>query len=923
MKFKVHIIFSLLLTLGSVNGFAQIGIGTKTPAPSAALEVSSLANNKGILIPRLTATQKDAIVSPAEGLLVYQTTTPIGFYYYSNTVWKLIVDQTDLDKKLAAAKTYVDDKIAAATIADADASTKGKIQLAGDLGGTAAAPTVPGLALKANTTDVTTGLALKANTSDVTTALALKANTSDLATVATSGNYNDLANKPNIPSAYVIPKASATELGGVKVGANLSIDADGVLSAAASNTITGVVPVANGGTGATTAAAALTSLGAAPLASPTFTGAVTAPIYASTPQALTAGSTINWNPANGLNASVTLNQNSTLNFTSNPTAGSYGTLIVTQDATGSRTITLPSVANKVLGSTSTTTITLSTAANSKDILNFYYDGTNCFWNIGQGYGTASTAATTNLASSVTGTLAVGNGGTGATTLTGLVKGTGTNAMIAAVAGTDYLAPNGSAASLTNFPTFNQSTTGNAATVTTNANLNGDVTSVGNTSTVVKINGTSLASLSTGILKNTTSTGVPTIAVAGTDYQEPITLTTTGTGAATLSGTTLNIPAVSSTVNAGSISGTIPVSNGGTGATTLTGILKGTGISALTAAVAGTDYQAPLTLTTTGTGAATLSGTTINIPTGVPYSGATGAVNLGAYNLTVSSFTIGQGKTPASGDNLAIGRSALNNTTTNGWPNIGLGSNSLNQTTDGKNNIGLGLNALYSNTTGSANIGIGTEAARNASTYSNITAVGMEALKYESGAGNTALGSFAGKPSTNAVYTGTTNSTFLGYNTTTSKTAEQTITNSTAIGYGAAVTASHTIQLGNTSVTNVNTSGALTTGAVTYPISHGTANQVLTTTGSGTLTFTTPVVAKPISDQFTATAGQTVFTLTQTPITNNTVSPNVKPNVWMYINGIRTNNSAYSISGTTVTYTAASNNNYTIVVGDRIQFDYAY
>ena len=76
-------------------------------------------------------------------------------------------------------------------------------------------------------------------------------------------------------------------------------------------------------------------------------------------------------------------------------------------------------------------------------------------------------------------------------------------------------------------------------------------------------------------------------------------------------------------------------------------------------------------------------------------------------------------------------------------------------------------------------------------------------------------------------------------------------------------------------------------------------------------------------EFTATAAQTIFTLTQTPITNTTVFPNVKPNVWMYINGIRTNNSAYTISLTTVTYTAANNNNYTIVVGDRIQFDYAY
>lgn len=48
--------------------------------------------------------------------------------------------------------------------------------------------------------------------------------------------------------------------------------------------------------------------------------------------------------------------------------------------------------------------------------------------------------TVNLASQVTGTLPVGNGGTGATTLTGVLKGNGTSAFTAATAGTDYLAP---------------------------------------------------------------------------------------------------------------------------------------------------------------------------------------------------------------------------------------------------------------------------------------------------------------------------------------------------------------------------------------------------------------------------------------------------------------------------------------------------
>jgi hypothetical protein len=94
---------------------------------------------------------------------------------------------------------------------------------------------------------------------------------------------------------------------------------------------------------------------------------------------------------------------------------------------------------------------------------------------------------TDNAANVSGTVAVANGGTGATTLTGILKGNGTSAFTAATAGTDYLAPTGSAASLTNFPTFNQNTTGNAATATTAGNItattNTTLTSLSNLATV--------------------------------------------------------------------------------------------------------------------------------------------------------------------------------------------------------------------------------------------------------------------------------------------------------------------------------------------------------------------------------------------------------------------------------------------------------
>ena len=60
--------------------------------------------------------------------------------------------------------------------------------------------------------------------------------TGELATVATSGSYNDLTDKPIIPTAYNLPIANQTTLGGIKVGAGLSITADGILSATGGGT---------------------------------------------------------------------------------------------------------------------------------------------------------------------------------------------------------------------------------------------------------------------------------------------------------------------------------------------------------------------------------------------------------------------------------------------------------------------------------------------------------------------------------------------------------------------------------------------------------------------------------------------------------------------------------------------------------------
>ena len=69
MKHFFTILATLLLT---VSTFAQVGIGTANPDASAALDITS--TTAGLLPPRMTAAQRDAISSAAKGLILFNTT---------------------------------------------------------------------------------------------------------------------------------------------------------------------------------------------------------------------------------------------------------------------------------------------------------------------------------------------------------------------------------------------------------------------------------------------------------------------------------------------------------------------------------------------------------------------------------------------------------------------------------------------------------------------------------------------------------------------------------------------------------------------------------------------------------------------------------------------------------------------------------
>lgn len=68
------------------------GIGTTTPHASSLLEIRS--TSKGLLISRMTRAQRDAIASPATGLLIYQTDNMPGFYYYGGKAWNAVTPRT-------------------------------------------------------------------------------------------------------------------------------------------------------------------------------------------------------------------------------------------------------------------------------------------------------------------------------------------------------------------------------------------------------------------------------------------------------------------------------------------------------------------------------------------------------------------------------------------------------------------------------------------------------------------------------------------------------------------------------------------------------------------------------------------------------------------------------------------------------------
>lgn len=92
---KRFYIIVILMTIATIASIGQVGINNDNSLPDASAMLDVKSTSKGFLAPRMTATQMNLIASPAEGLLVYNTSVK-SLFMYNGSAWKPLSEATSL-----------------------------------------------------------------------------------------------------------------------------------------------------------------------------------------------------------------------------------------------------------------------------------------------------------------------------------------------------------------------------------------------------------------------------------------------------------------------------------------------------------------------------------------------------------------------------------------------------------------------------------------------------------------------------------------------------------------------------------------------------------------------------------------------------------------------------------------------------------
>jgi len=542
----------------------------------------------------------------------------------------------------------------------------------------------------------------------------------------------------------------ATTAAGARTNLGLVIGTD-VMSATATTTLTGDVTGSGNGSFATTLAASGVTSGTygSSTAIPTFTVDSKGRLTAAGTVGITAGvSSLTYSSTSTTNGGTISGTSLTLTAAdaTNPGLISTGAQTINGAKTFNNDVTAPNFLGNATTATTAGNITATSNTTLTSLSNLNTVGTI----------TSGTWSGT--------TIAVANGGTGATTAAGA------RANLGLVIGTDVMS---------------------AAATTT---LTGDVTGSGNGSfatTINSVGGVSSSTISTFDTRINTNTSSITTNTADILTKAPIASPTfTGTPTAPTPLTSDNSTKIATTEY---VKASITASNAGLSSI---GAISGTS-NAKGATISGTTELILTPADATNGGVVTTGSQTF---AGAKTFSATTTFN---DDIKVNDITIGVGRRDNSSiTSTALGKLALGLNTT-GSGNTALGQLSMSFNTTGGFNSASGSQSLGANTTGSFNTAFGNQALSSNTTGTYNTAIGFQA--------NVSSGN---------------------------------LTNATAIGNGAIAGASNTIQLGNSSVTSVVTSGTISATGFTGPLTGNSSTATKLAAGktislTGDISYTSP------------------------------------------------------------------------------------